>query len=219
MTAARGWHLVTALLATGAVLLQTGLVLAGQGVLADVEPPAMWVRLTRLFTYFTILSNLLVAYGAWTLALGRDRDSRLWRVLRLDALIGITVTGLVHYVMLRPLFHPEGLDWVADRALHVAVPLAAVLGWLACGPRGRVRGADVWWALLPPVGWLVVVFLRGAVTGFYPYPFLDVGANGVGPVAGVVAGIAILFVLLALGVRWLDRRLPARDPGHLDVVR
>ncbi|MGB0191841.1 MAG: Pr6Pr family membrane protein [Nocardioides sp.] len=51
----------------------------------------------------------------------------------------------------------------------------------------------------------------GAASGWYPYPFLDVGEEG----AVSVAVTSVVITLLILGVTaligWLDRRLPA--PG------
>ena len=45
----------------------------------------------------------------------------------------IAVTGLVHWFLLRPLLHLHGADLVADKLLHLAVPLLAVVGWLSSG--------------------------------------------------------------------------------------
>jgi hypothetical protein len=50
-----------------------------------------WIRLGRLVSYFTIESNLLVLAAAVSLVLAPGRDGRLWRVLRLDALLGVVI--------------------------------------------------------------------------------------------------------------------------------
>ncbi|KRF34852.1 Pr6Pr family membrane protein [Nocardioides sp. Soil805] len=207
MDRGRGWHLVTAVVATGAVLFQLVLVWHGNAVLDDVEPPALGERLVRFIGYFTILSNILVAVVTWTLALARDGDDTGWRVLRLTSLVGITVTGVVHWFLLRPILDLSGADYLADKLLHVVVPLLAVVGWVAFGPRGRVRGRDVLAALVFPVAWLAYTLVRGAVTGFYPYPFLDVDDQGYAAVAVACLGIAVLFVALAAAAWKLDDRL------------
>ncbi|WP_457208267.1 Pr6Pr family membrane protein [Nocardioides sp. P5_C9_2] len=207
MDRARGWHLVTALVATAAVLFQLVLVWQGNAVLDDVDPPALGERLVRFVGYFTILSNILVAVVTWTLALGRDTDATAWRVLRLTSLVAITVTGVVHWFLLRPILDLSGADYVADKLLHVVVPLLAVIGWVACGPRGRVRRSDVLASLVFPIAWLAYTLVRGAVTGFYPYPFLDVEERGYAAVALACLGVAVLFVALA-GAAWkADDRL------------
>ena len=207
LTRARGWHLATAVVATVAVLLQLVLVWQGNAVLDDVEPPALGERLVRFVGYFTILSNILVAVVTWTLALARDGDGTGWRVLRLTSLVGIAVTGVVHWFLLRPILDLSGADYLVDKLLHVVVPLLAVIGWVAFGPRGRVRRSDVLASLVFPIAWLAYTLVRGAATGFYPYPFLDVDERGYAAVALACLGVAVLFVALA-GAAWkADDRL------------
>jgi hypothetical protein len=210
MLTARRVHLAVALVASGGLVLQFWLVWQGHAVLDDVDPPARAERLVRFFGYFTTLSNLLVAGTSWVVAVAeRPLASRLGRVLYTDALVGIAVTGIVHWFLLRPLLSLDGADWWADKVQHVAVPLLAVVAWLVAGPRGRVRTADVGWAVVPPVLWLVYTLLRGAVTGFYPYPFLDAGEHGYPAVLATCLGVAALFLVLAVGGARLDRRLTA----------
>jgi hypothetical protein len=208
---ARRFHLVVALVASVALILQFWLVWQGHAVLDEVDPPGLLERVVRFFGYFTVLSNLLVAGTSWAIALsGEPLETRLRRVLYVDGLVGIAVTGIVHWVVLRPLLSLDGADWWADKLLHVVVPLLAVVAWLAVGPRGRVRSGDVGWAVIPPVIWLVYTLVRGAVTGFYPYPFLNADAHGYPAVLATCAGVAALFLALAWGAAWLDRRLSAR---------
>lgn len=207
----RSLHLTTAVVATAALLLQLVLVVNGEAVLDETNAPPTATAVGRYFSYFTIQSNLLVAIGAWTLWGDPGRDGRGWRVLRLAGLTGITVTALVHAVLLRPLLDLEGASWLADTLLHVAVPLLAVVSWALAGPRPRTDVRSGALAMLWPVAWLVWTLIVGAVSGWYPYPFLDVGEEG----AVSVAATSVVITLLILGVMtligWLDRRLPA--PG------
>ncbi|MEO5610679.1 MAG: Pr6Pr family membrane protein [Ornithinibacter sp.] len=210
---ARTIHGVVAALAIGALVLQSVLVVSGASVLAETEVPPLLTRLGRLVSYFTIQSNVLVAVTAVQLALDPAREGRWWRPVRVAAIVGITVTGLVHFVLLRPLLHLEGANWVADKMLHMVVPVAAVIAWVAVGPRPRVTWRDALFALAWPVAWLVWTLLVGAVSGWYPYPFLDVGAEGALSVALTCLAVTVLFLLLCAGLRALDHRLrPATPP-------
>ncbi|MBA3906990.1 MAG: Pr6Pr family membrane protein [Pseudonocardiales bacterium] len=65
-------------------------------------------------------------------------------------------------------------------------------------------------SLLFPVGWLVFTLVRGALIGWYPYPFLQVGELGYGRVALNSAGITLLFLGLAACYRGIDRFLSRR---------
>lgn len=62
---ARRSHLVTAVVAIAALVLQTGLVTGGESVLAEREPPDLGTQLGRLISYFTIQSNLLLLASAY----------------------------------------------------------------------------------------------------------------------------------------------------------
>jgi hypothetical protein len=201
-------HTVTAVVAVAALALQTVLVVSGDSVLAEQEVPPLLTRLGRLVSYFTIQSNLLIAVTAVQLARDPLRDGRWWRPVRAAALVGITVTGLVHFVLLRPLLDLHGASWVADKMLHMVVPVLAVVAWLVAGPRPRAPWRDALTALVWPVAWLVWTLVVGAVSGWYPYPFLDVGSEGGGSVAVTCVGVTVLFLALAGVLSWLDRRMP-----------
>jgi hypothetical protein len=49
--------------------------------------------------------------------------------------------------------------------------------------------------------------IRGEGTGFYPYPFMDVGLHGYGQVLLNCLLVALLFLALAAGATFLDRRI------------
>ena len=206
---ARLVHLVTAAVAVFALVLQTVLVVTGASVLAETAVPPLATRLGRLVSYFTIQSNLLVAVTAVQLARDPLRDGRWWRPVRLAAVVGITVTGLVHFFLLRPLLDLQGPNALADVLLHLVVPLLGVGGWLLAGPRPRWSSRDAAVALLWPVLWLVWTVAVGALSGWVPYPFLDVEAEGGPAVALTCVGVTVLFLLLIAALLALDRRLPS----------
>lgn len=207
--AARGWHGLTAAVAAFALVLQLVLIFNGDAVLVEASAaPALPVRVWRFFTYFTVQSNFLVLFTAATLALDPARDGRLWRIARLDALVGITMTGVVHLLFLRPLLHLEDWSYVADKLLHVAVPLLAFLGWVLFGPRGRVTRAVLLPALMWPLVYIVFTGVHGAIADWYPYPFTDVTAHGYPRVIVNGIAVAVLFFLGELLAKAADERSP-----------
>ena len=74
---------------------QLVMVIRGIDVLVPQEgqAPAVLTRVLRFFSYFTVQSNILVALSVLPLLRYPAMDDRAWRVLRLDALMGISVTG------------------------------------------------------------------------------------------------------------------------------
>ena len=169
-------------------------------------------RVVRLLSYFTIQSNALVLALAATAARDPDRDGGRWRVLRLDALLGITITGLVFAVVLAPTLDPEGLGWWTNAGLHYVAPVATLGLWLVFGPRPRITGRTVGLALVWPVLWTGYTLAHGGVSGWYPYPFLDVGALGYAVALRNLGVVVVVSVLLLLAFRTVDRRLPATAP-------
>ena len=210
MTRARWFHLATFLVAAFAVVLQLVLVWQGNRVLDETALPDLGTRLVRFASYLTIWGNVLVAWSAATLALGRDPDTRWSRAIRLDAVVLIAVIAVVHFFFLRPLLDLDGADYLADKMLHMVVPAVALAGWILFGPRGRAAWSDLGLFLAVPVGWLAYTLVRGEIVEWYPYPFIDVNEHGYGPVLLACLGVAALAVAVLAAVIRLDRALVRR---------
>lgn len=163
-------------------------------------------RLVRLVSYFTIQSNILVAVSCWGLVLRPRRAGLLWRVVRLDALAGIAVTGVVYSIALHGTQELHGWALACDVAFHYVVPIASVVTWLVVGPRGRIDSTTVLAALVWPVLWFGYTLVHGAITDWYPYHFIDVGDLGY-PQALLNALIVTVLLGLVLSVLWaVDQR-------------
>ena len=167
-------------------------------------------RTLDFFSYFTIWSNIVVAVVATLLAIDPARDSRLLRVLRLDALLMITITGIVYAVVLAPNAHLTGWQVPANSLLHQITPLVTVVVWLVVGPRGWIAWRTVPESLVLPVVWIVFTLVRGAVIGAYPYPFIDVVKLGYGHVLVNLVVIAVIGVVIAVVLLGVDRLLSRR---------
>lgn len=205
----RGWFGLTAVVVLVGLIVQ--LVVTARTTGGLFSSPA--ARVANVFCYFTILSNVIVGVTGLLLALRPDRPSPVFRVARLDGLIGIAVTGVVYHVALAGLHELQGYAALADQLLHTVSPLLCVIGWLLFGPRWTAVPTAVpaitpriaWWSLAYPLLWLVLTLIRGAITDFYPYPFLDAHTHGYAPVALSCVLIGVLFVGLAFGAMLVDR--------------
>jgi hypothetical protein len=202
----RAWFAVTALVALTGLVTQ---VIATAGD-TDGQFRTAGGRIANLFCFFTIDSNLLVAVTSVLVALGAARVTGPFRVLWLDALAGIIVTGIVYQVALAGLYELHGLPLFSDTMLHKVTPILFVLGWLVAGPRGALTWRTVRLSLLYPLVWVAFTLPRGALTGFYPYPFIDAGALGYGAVTVNCVFIGLFFVALATGALLLDRAFTRR---------
>jgi hypothetical protein len=169
-------------------------------------------RLSDTFSYFTIWSNIVVALSA-TLLLARPlRDTRVRRVLRLDALLMITVTAIVYQVLLAPTADVTGWSRLTDPILHIVTPAVTFIVWAVWGPRGWATGRLVPLALAVPLLWIVWMLARGAVIDAYPYDFANVTELGYASVAATLAMI-LVFGLVVAAIYWgVDVALRRRRP-------
>lgn len=216
---ARAWHATIALVVLASLVIQIKLAVdvgahpAGHEV-GRLAGTSLDGRLVRLVSFFTIQSNILSGIVSAQLAMRPDRDGPVWRVVRLDALFGITITGIVYSTVLAKIHEPKGWEQTTSNiGVHYVVPIMMVLGWLLLGPRPRVDRQVIAWSLLWPVAWAAYTVVHGEATGWYPYPFVDVATHGYARVllnALLVVGVlAVVAMLIGVG----DRRLrPAPDP-------
>ncbi|WBO22628.1 Pr6Pr family membrane protein [Sphingomonas abietis] len=198
MTRDRLWHL------TVAVLALIGLILEYRFTLETNHRPLGELTLIYL-SFFTILGNALVMVMAAGFALGRGWA--LHPALRAATTLYIVVVAAVFQLLLAHLFHLSGPDWWGNMLAHQLVPTLWTVGWLAFGRHGGIRAATPLLWLIYPAAYGAWTLLHGALTGWYPYPFLSVAKEGMAQVAINMAWMALFFVTLGYAIRWIDGRL------------
>ena len=167
------------------------------------------------FSYFTIETNLLVALGLTIFCARPQAEQFLTRPSVNSAfVVYIIVVGIVYAVLLRNLWHPQGLRLLADIVLHDVIPVLYPLYWLVFLPKGGLRWSNPAWWLIYPVLYFLYSMLRGAAFGIYLYPFFD--ATQLGVARAWVNGIGFLAVFFWLGVALtaLDRALASGESGR-----
>ncbi|WP_310526494.1 Pr6Pr family membrane protein [Nocardioides sp.] len=158
-------------------------------------------RLTDTFSYFTIWSNVVVALSVSLLLTRPWRNTEVRRVLRLDALLMITVTAIVYQVLLAPTAVVSGWSKLTDPILHIVTPAVTIIVWLVWGPRGWITARTVPLALAVPLLWIAWMLARGAVIDAYPYDFANVTELGYASVAVTLAMI-LVFGLVVATIYW-----------------
>lgn len=174
---------------------------------------------SRVFMYFTIQSNIVIAIlslaGA-VLLLRPGEPSNAWYVVKFVGTVSITLTGAVFCLVLAPTLGRYA--WNLQNVLtHVVVPAAAILDLFVTGPYGSIAKRHILLVTLPPLAYAVYAGI-GYVAGWefsrgvhYPYFFLNWGspAGAFGftrglPFMGCVWWIlALLLFLLAVGSVYL----------------
>lgn len=167
-------------------------------------------RLIDILSYFTILSNVVVAVVMTTLWRAPRRTAWFFRALRLDSLMMITITCIVYNALLRSTTVNVGLNVYTDLLLHQIVPVLTILVWLLVGPRRQFGLRDLLPALIVPLAWAAYALIRGAVIGAYPYDIVNVAKYGYGSVLLTIAMIVAVGVALGLIAIGIERLLSGR---------
>jgi len=194
-TAAKLLMLLIAIIAWFALVLQLFLQIDNAGLNGLTTSEAIF----NYFSYFTILTNLLVAVSlTFALQAPESNPGRFFLNPITQSAIGlyIVIVGIVYTIALRKIWDPQGLQLIADRLLHDAVPVLYLLFWLISIPKKVLAWNNVFSWLLYPFVYLVLVLTRGILDGWYAYPFLNGAVHGWGKVM-----LNITFIFLAfLGV-------------------
>ncbi len=133
------------------------------------------------FSYFTILSNILVAATLTAAAVSPNAEPArflLRPTVAMATAVYITITGLTYYFVLSDLSTLEGWTKHFDHLLHYVMPPGFVMFWLLFVEKGALHLRNVLWMMVPPLVYGAWTLIHGALSGFYPYPFVDVTKLG-----------------------------------------
>ncbi len=119
----------------------------------------------------------------------------------------ITIVGTVYQVLLRHIWQPQGLQLLVDELLHTINPLLVIYYWYRYEAKKQVKYRQVKWWLVYPLVYLLFIFIRGSVSKFYPYPFIDVEQIGWSKALTNAAGLMLFFLAVSALFVYLGRLL------------
>ena len=164
----------------------------------------------NLFSYFTILTNLLIAVSLTVQFFGTR--SRLYiffknASVRSAITLYIFIVALVYNTVLRGIVTLNGWNLLVDTLLHVIVPILYIIGWFIYVPKGILQWKNgISWIFFP-LGYLIYSLIRGAIYGWYPYPFLNVNDLGYPKVFINIAMMILVFFAAGLCLIKLNQAL------------
>jgi len=166
----------------------------------------------NFFSYFTIETNILVVImllmSAVAIAAGK---SSKFDLLRSATTVYILVVGIGFSLLL------SGMGDVALTAvpwdnvvLHYIMPVAVLADFMTDRPRRRLgfKKALLW--LLFPIAYAIYALVRGGLTGWYPYPFLNPDVSGAESVVVTILSLFALGLALIWGVDKLSSNQKSR---------
>jgi hypothetical protein len=198
LTRSRAWHAIVALLALIGLVIEYGVTIAG-------HPGQLAGRTLIYLSFFTILTNIAVITASAGIACGAAWAGQ--PSLRTAISVQIAVVAAIFQLLLAGLLVLSPIGWWGNMIVHQLVPALWLIGWIAFAPHGGIdRRAPLWWLAYPAL-YGVWTVAHGAVTGWYPYPFLDVARFGGARIALNMMLMALFFAGLGYAFRWIDGRL------------
>jgi hypothetical protein len=193
----RAFITIIAIAAWLGLLLQFVLTLADP-ITLDVP---IFERIIRFFSFFTILSNLMVALASSAIAF--FPNSKLGRFVNSASVLAaiavyITIVGIVYSAFLRGVVELTGWHVTSDHIIHDIVPPAFVLYWLILAPKAGITWIDpVKWLIFPAL-YIVYSLIHGALDNWYPYWFADVSKLGYPTALQNSAFVLVAFLIVGL---------------------
>ena len=164
--------------------------------LAQTNGRGAWNGVWTYFAFFTILTNLIAAAALAAAALRRSGSALVSPGIVTGIAANIVLVGIAYNLLLRNTWNPQGLQLLADVLLHNVDPLLFLGWWWLAALTQPLRYIEIIrWAAYP-IAYFAYAMVRGAVDGFYPYPFIDVPTLGTGRV--IVNALAILIAFFAI---------------------
>lgn len=162
----------------------------------------------RYFSYFTILTNLLVAVSYTSLLLKDRKSERFFKQpsVLTAVTVYILIVGFVYNLVLRSQWNPQGLQLLADNLLHTVTPLFALLYWIIYVPAKDISWKQTPAWMLYPLFYLVYVIIRGSFSNFYPYFFIDVSKLGYANAFTNALYVTAAFFIVALALIWIGSK-------------
>ncbi len=163
--------------------------------------------------YFSYLSVDTSMIEAATLILAADvawkagSETPSFTAVRMAVLTHAIVMAFGYLIIMRamPSTGYSTIPW-PQWAMHVWVPAYILLDWLFAPGRRSLEWRSIWVVTVFPTVWLVYTFVRGFLTGEYPYAFLSPAEGGWGSVLLHLAGLTGLAFAVGAGAIWLSRR-------------
>ncbi len=167
--------------------------------LYNIEIP-WYILAINHFSYFTILTNLLVGVFFTTQLLSEQNTLRQYfsnNKVVVAICAYIFLVGLIFNIMLRKLYHPSGWEGVNNNLLHVFIPLFMIVYTWIFNKKEKLSYINIaYWSIYPTV-YVIYILVKGYFMHFYQYPFFNVDELGYEKVLLQAVYLLIVFVILS----------------------
>jgi hypothetical protein len=197
-------------LSLASLRLLTGIALLGSVVWQVVDRINFGIfRPLEYFTYFSIVSAIVAGLFLVISGIGllmKLEDTKWVEIARLSLAVAMIVVGVVYHLLLADVasdVRDGDYAWPVfpNEMIHTYAPVLIVVDYLLSTKAFRLRLRAALWVAVFPLLWLVFSVIRGSLTNWWPYWFIN--PNGEGGVLGVityVGAITVFFLVLGFAV-------------------
>ncbi|MDC6367095.1 MULTISPECIES: Pr6Pr family membrane protein [Flavobacteriaceae] len=161
----------------------------------ELEDESITESVTRFLSYFTILTNLLTTIYFAFIFFSKNEKTIFHKPGTLTAIAAfMAFVGIAYHILLRHVWDPQGLTMILDETHHTIVPIATILFWWFYEKSNLIKFKDLSRWILYPVLYLTWISIRGYISSFYPYYFVD--ANNLGTVKVIMNSLGLLVIII-----------------------
>ena len=176
------------------------------------------------FAYLTIQSSLIAAVilaVAGVRELQGKADTKVLTLARLSTASYAIIVGVVYNALLRgtvvlPGDPDYGYDWpvAPNEILHVWGPLFIFLDFVLTITVTKLKFKQIFWVLLYPLAWLAFTVIRGLITDWWPYNFLNPNLGGGAAGVGIFVVEIMAFLLTSAVISLSLNKLRSKSAKH-----
>lgn len=175
------------------------------GLVMETRGLGPFAALWDMYRDFTVLANTAVGVVAAMVGMGLPPHAQVQAAL----VLAIGAVSIVYHLLLAALLSSTGLEAVIDEMLHTVIPVLWAVYWVIFAPKGGLsfRAVPLWLGF--PLVYCGYALMRGELDGIYPYPFLDVAAEGMISVSFNILALLAAFWLAGLAIVAVARLIGA----------
>ena len=158
------------------------------------EGRSLFGAMFHFFSFYTNWTNILLVLIYLDIFKGFSNLSS--PIMGVTGLSSIIMVMIVYHFLLAATHHPEGIDKVTNVIMHYITPVIFTLFWLTTRHIGALKWGDLYKLIMFPMAFLIFTYIKAAVTGEYPYDFLNYSLNGFAGVAPIIGAIVVLILFL-----------------------
>ncbi len=185
----------------------------GLTVTAVPEGGSTLFSIFRLFSYFTIQTNILVV-SWYLLALAYSKSDKkpflLGSKIKGALTLYITVTCIVFAALIHAKWNPQGMQLLIACITHYVTPVFFIIDWYMTEERGTYKWYfPVYWVIYP-LFYLIYALLFNHFTGVALYHFINLKKLEITSLAFNITGLCLFFILLGFIYTTMNKKLPQK---------